>query len=298
MTADGFHYLQISSASGTTQGRRRLRVRDSDGMGPGDTWMCSLVRGCFGVKGRNQESRGRGGGRWETEDKTNVWRGLTDVRSAVGLTLHCESIHGTKLSEPLPFQAVGSERPSLCRRRDNRHHINMVGAIHALVKETLRWRPALPLGLPHTTTEDDWYGGMFIPKGTICLANLWQCHHDPAAYGDDAASFNPERFLDEQGRLISGPVETRDDGHCTYGFGKRVCVGKHAANDTLFITMATVLWATRLEPEPKSGEGMPLDTETPVDTGVVFRPVPYICRITPRFPEAPSLLAEELKLLL
>jgi len=143
--------------------------------------------------------------------------------------------------------------------------------IQALVKESLRWRPALPLSIPHATTEDDWYEGMFIPKGTICLANLWQCHRDPAAYGDDAANFNPERFLDERGRLIPGPAETRDDGHSTYGFGRRACVGKHAANDSLFISIATVLWATRLErARDENGEEVPLDTETFVDTGMLL----------------------------
>ncbi|KAH8993954.1 cytochrome P450 [Lactarius akahatsu] len=33
--------------------------------------------------------------------------------------------------------------------------------IQAIVKEILRWRPALPFSLPHSTTEDDWYNGMF-----------------------------------------------------------------------------------------------------------------------------------------
>jgi cytochrome P450 len=143
--------------------------------------------------------------------------------------------------------------------------------IQALVKEFLRWRPALPLCVPHTTTEDDWYEGMFIPKGTLCLVNLWQCHHDPALYGPDAASFNPERFLDEHGKLIPGPAETRDDGHSTYGFGRRACVGKHAANDSLFIDMATVLWAVRMEPgHDENGKEIPLDSDTPVDSGMVL----------------------------
>jgi cytochrome P450 len=194
--------------------------------------------------------------------------------------------------------------------------------IQALIRETLRWRPALPLGIAHSTTEDDWYEGMFIPKNTICLANVWQCNHDPAYYGDDAASFNPERFLDEHGKLIPspGPAETRDDGHSSYGFGRRACVGKHAANDTLFMNMATVLWAMKLErPRDESGKEVPLDTETPVDIGTVLyvtvstlpcfglafdfrltissRPVPYRCNVTPRFPEAPLLLAEQLELM-
>ena len=143
--------------------------------------------------------------------------------------------------------------------------------IQALVKESLRWRPPLPLGAPHATTEDDWYEGMFIPKGTLCLVNLWQCHHDSASYGPDSASFNPERFLDEHGRLVFGPVETRDDGHSTYGFGRRACVGKHAANDSLFILMATVLWAAQLQRgRDENGKEILLDTETPVDTGMVL----------------------------
>ena len=143
--------------------------------------------------------------------------------------------------------------------------------IQAIIKESLRWRPAAPFGIPHTTTEDDWYEGMFIPKGTMCMVNLWHCHHDTVTYGPDATSFNPERFLDEHGRLIPGPVETRDDGHSSYGFGRRICVGKHAANEVLFIDMATVLWAARLEPAcDASGTEMPLDTESQIDTGVIL----------------------------
>ena len=143
--------------------------------------------------------------------------------------------------------------------------------IQAMVKETLRWRPALPLSLPHSTIEDDWFEGMFIPKGTICMANLWQCNHDPTFYGDDAADFNPGRFLDEHGRPIPGPVETRDDGHSTFGFGRRACVGKHTANESLFISMATVLWAIRLDcPRDENEKEVSLDTETAVDIGTVL----------------------------
>jgi cytochrome P450 len=111
---------------------------------------------------------------------------------------------------------------------------------------------------------------MFIPKGTTCIVNLWQCHHDPASYGPDAASFNPERFLDEHGRVSQGPVETRD-GHGTYGFGGRSCIGKHAANDSLFINIATVLWAAQLERgRDEVGKEIPPDMESSVDLGMVL----------------------------
>jgi cytochrome P450 len=143
--------------------------------------------------------------------------------------------------------------------------------IQAMVKEVLRWRPPLPFAIPHSTTKDDWYNGMFIPKGTICIPNLWHCHHDPVFYGDDAAKFNPERFLDPSGNATLGPADTRDEGHCTYGFGKRACVGKHLANDSLFIFIATILWAANLgRPCDHDGKDIPLDTDSFVDTGIVL----------------------------
>ena len=143
--------------------------------------------------------------------------------------------------------------------------------IQALVKESLRWRPVAPFGIPHTTIKDDWYEGMFIPKGAIYMVNLWQCHHDSASYGPDAASFNSERFLDKHGRLIPGPVGTRDDGHCTYGFGRRACVGKHAGNDLLFIDIATMLWAAHFEcARDENGNKVPVDTETAIGLGTLL----------------------------
>lgn len=45
--------------------------------------------------------------------------------------------------------------------------------LQACVKETLRWLPAAPLGLPHCVTQDDEYLGYKIPKGATVLLNIW-----------------------------------------------------------------------------------------------------------------------------
>jgi cytochrome P450 len=45
--------------------------------------------------------------------------------------------------------------------------------VRALVKEMLRWRPVNKFGMPHYNTADDWYGGMFIPKGSVVMLNWW-----------------------------------------------------------------------------------------------------------------------------
>ena len=44
--------------------------------------------------------------------------------------------------------------------------------IRAMVKEALCWRPVDPVGVSHPSIEDDWYEGMLIPKGTICIGNV------------------------------------------------------------------------------------------------------------------------------
>ncbi|KAI0300590.1 cytochrome P450 [Multifurca ochricompacta] len=169
--------------------------------------------------------------------------------------------------------------------------------IRAMVKEALRWRPVDPVGLPHLSTEDDWYNGMFIPKGSIMMANVWHLNRDPEIYGADAAHFNPARFLDREGELAPCPPETKEEGHVTYGFGRRVCVGKHVANNSLFIDIAMMLWACKIEPgKDEYGHVVPIDVDGWVEDGLVVRPIPFKADVSPRFPEAPALLAEELDL--
>lgn len=45
--------------------------------------------------------------------------------------------------------------------------------ICALVKELLRWRVVLPVGVPHGALKDDEYNGYFIPKASILIVNIW-----------------------------------------------------------------------------------------------------------------------------
>jgi cytochrome P450 len=140
----------------------------------------------------------------------------------------------------------------------------------AIIKEILRWRPVAPFGMPHAATEEDWYEGMYIPKGTVCIPNAWHCNHDREVFGNDADEFRPERHLDENGEHLPGPFETNQAGHVTFGFGRRICVGKDLANESLFIDTVRILWATQLErTRDESGKEVALDIETMVDAGVV-----------------------------
>ena len=137
--------------------------------------------------------------------------------------------------------------------------------IRAMVKETLRWSPIIPFGVPHASIADDWYEGMFIPKGTICLQNMRVINYEPEVFGNDAADFNPARYLDEQHRQVR-VLDGREESHMAFGFGRRICPGRYVAEGTLAIDMATLLWAMRFErPEGARGE---LNVRTIVEGGI------------------------------
>jgi cytochrome P450 len=64
-------------------------------------------------------------------------------------------------------RVIGSARlPTSSDRQD-------LPYIDAIVKETLRWHPVAPMGLPHKSTVDDVYDGYLIPKGCMLFANVW-----------------------------------------------------------------------------------------------------------------------------
>ncbi|KAI9452371.1 cytochrome P450 [Lactarius psammicola] len=165
--------------------------------------------------------------------------------------------------------------------------------IRAMVKETLRWSPVVPFGAPHASTADDWYEGMFIPKGTISLQNMRTLNFDPEVFGPNVTEFDPTRYLDEKGQ-VKTVMESREEGHLSFGFGRRMCPGRHVAEGTLTIDFATLLWAMRFErPEGSRGE---LDVRTLVQSGLTAHPVPFECKAVPRFTEAEGLLNEALSL--
>ena len=137
--------------------------------------------------------------------------------------------------------------------------------IRAMVKEALRWSPSVPLGVPHASSADDWYEGMFIPKGTVILPNLRVINFDPTVFGSDSARFNPARYLDEKGQ-IKVVMDGLEEGHVSFGYGRRICPGKYVAEGTLAIDFATLLWALRFERlEGAKGE---LDVHTRVHSGI------------------------------
>ncbi|KAI0821232.1 cytochrome P450 [Irpex lacteus] len=187
------------------------------------------------------------------------------------------------------------------------HDIAGLPYIQAVVKETLRWRPVAPLAAMHRVIEvwnlcgwlatlltslfkDDWYGGHLIPKGTTIIANLWHMNRDPRLY-PDFDTYRPERFIDDTDKNNAIFTDTHQLGHVTYGFGRRNCVGQSFANQSLFITIATMLWALDFSPAvDEDGEPIMPPLDEWVDEGIVVRPKHFECQIVARFPDAKAIL--------
>jgi cytochrome P450 len=45
--------------------------------------------------------------------------------------------------------------------------------LRAMIKELLRTRPPNKIGIQHCTTEDDYFDGYFIPKGSVVILDWW-----------------------------------------------------------------------------------------------------------------------------
>ncbi|KAI0330457.1 cytochrome P450 [Cubamyces sp. BRFM 1775] len=156
--------------------------------------------------------------------------------------------------------------------------------ISAIVKECLRWHPALPLAVPHCTSQDQEYNGYFIPSGTLLVANSWACLHDPATYKD------PERFLPDR-FMKNGELDENvpDPAVYAFGYGRRVCPGRYLAEASLFINMATVLHVFNITP-PLDEDGRIIAIKHEMTDAIISYPADCRCTIRPRSQEAATLI--------
>jgi len=157
--------------------------------------------------------------------------------------------------------------------------------IEATVRELLRWHIVTPLAGPRFTYVADEYRGFRIPKGTHVLANAWAILRDPVQY-PDPEKFIPERFLTEEGKLNRN---VQDPDIACFGFGRRICPGRHLARDSLFIQVASVLHTFNITPAVDEN-GEPVEINYELTSGFAVHPVRYKCTIKPRTPSTEALI--------
>ncbi|KAF9266522.1 cytochrome P450 [Marasmius fiardii PR-910] len=148
--------------------------------------------------------------------------------------------------------------------------------MEAILRETLRWAPVFPLGVPHRAFSDDTIDGYFIPKGTLVIANAWAMTRDENLY-PEPESFVPERYLMEDGGCND------DQLMLAFGFGRRICPGRHFALSTLWTAMVSILSEFEIGPaEDETGRPITKLADVNYSPGIMSHPEPYRCTIKPR----------------
>ncbi|VFQ82844.1 unnamed protein product [Cuscuta campestris] len=117
-------------------------------------------------------------------------------------------------------------------------HLPKLTYLDAVVKETLRLYPALPLLVPRCPSQTSQVGGYTIPKGTKVLLNVYAIHRDHKLW-DNPSQFKPERFLNRSLGLLD--YTGNDPRFLPFGSGRRICAGIPLAEKMLVYILGSLL---------------------------------------------------------
>ncbi|KUF97754.1 hypothetical protein AM588_10011487 [Phytophthora nicotianae] len=110
--------------------------------------------------------------------------------------------------------------------------------LEAAIKESLRLNPVAPL-IGRTATQDVYFSdGTFVPSGTRVVIPTFAVARLQSIWGEDAAEFKPERWIDPQSGklLVVSPFK-----FLVFLAGPRSCLGAKLAMLELKVALATVL---------------------------------------------------------
>ncbi|XP_048249645.1 cytochrome P450 2U1-like isoform X4 [Haliotis rufescens] len=110
---------------------------------------------------------------------------------------------------------------------------------NAALLEHMRLYTPVPLPVFHATSRDVDFHSYQIPKDTAVLYNIWSIHHDEN-FWERPFDYIPERFLDENGALLSSEHEKRRRV-IPFGLGKRSCPGESLSRLRTFLCVANIL---------------------------------------------------------
>jgi cytochrome P450 len=146
--------------------------------------------------------------------------------------------------------------------------------LNAICSEVIRCYPFVPLS-PKVTEKDTTLMGVKLPKGTPLAVPVEALNRDPTLWGPDADKFNPERWLGDGDRALTGGAPS-NFAMLSFGAGPNICIGQNQARAFLACCVAAVVQRfelrlanadtagrLRVAPYKKSEEG-PMVRLTPV----------------------------------
>ncbi|CAM0880507.1 unnamed protein product [Alopecurus aequalis] len=129
-------------------------------------------------------------------------------------------------------------------------HLDKLHYLKAVVKETLRLHPPVPLLVPREPPKDAEILGYHVPARTRVVINAWAIGRDPATW-DRAEEFVPERFL---GSAVD--YRGQDFELIPFGAGRRGCPGVGFTVPTVELALASLLYHFDLAPAARTSLDM------------------------------------------
>ena len=108
--------------------------------------------------------------------------------------------------------------------------------LKAVIKETFRLQPTVPLLVQRETIRKCNIGGYAIPAKTLVFLNAWAVGRDPEAW-ENPGEFYPERFI---GSSID--YKGLDFELIPFGAGRRGCPGMYMGIATVELALANLLY--------------------------------------------------------
>lgn len=164
------------------------------------------------------------------------------------------------------IQVIGSGTSNEVKESD----IHRLPYIQAIVKETLRLHPPVPLLLPYVAGNDVEVNGYTIHKASQVLINAWSIGRNPDFWADPL-SFRPDRFI---GSNID--FKGRDFEYLPFGAGRRICPGLPLANRMINLMLATLLHSFQWE----LPQGITLETlDMSEQYGITLKKLAPLCAV-------------------
>ncbi|KAH9657550.1 cytochrome P450 76C4 [Citrus sinensis] len=107
--------------------------------------------------------------------------------------------------------------------------------LQAVVKETFRLHPAVPLLIPRKASEGVEIASVTVPKGAQVFVNVWAIGRDENIW-DNPHSFKPERFLGSDVDFKGQNFEL-----IPFGAGRRICPGLPLAIRMLYLMLGSLI---------------------------------------------------------
>ena len=143
---------------------------------------------------------------------------------------------------------------------------------NAFILELLRHTSVVPFALPHSTLANTRLEGIYLPKDTFVLINLYSISRDHTLWPQPEL-FQPERFLQPD----SAASLHEKEGFYPFGLGRRRCVGEQLSRMELFLYVVSLLQGASILKPPHVDH-----YDLQPQFGIVLRPHPYEVLFKPR----------------